>query len=346
MGPGGVRMGGRPTIDDVAKAAGVHPATVSRALNRRTEHQVGRDTVERVRKVAESLGYVPNPIARGLRTSSTMTIGVVIPDLTNPFFPPVIRGVESHLASCGYTALLANTDESEALERLAIGSLLARRVDGLIIGSGHRDDQALREIHEAGVHAVMLNRDAGDVAYPLVVGQDADGIAAAVDHLVRLGHRELLHIAGPPSLSTSEIRLRAFEAAASAAGVRGRIMAVDALTAEAGQRATEAMLDGAGARATGVVAGNDLIALGVLRALRARGLRCPDDLSVIGFNDMVFAEDLHPPLTTVRVPARQMGEEAARLLLGMIDAGAPSTLLVRLPVELIVRQSTAPPALV
>lgn len=336
-------MAARPTIDDVARLAGVHKATVSRALNERTESLVGRDTVVRVREAAESIGYVPNVMARGLRTASSMTIGVVIPDLTNPLFPPIVRGIENHLLSRGYTALLANTDENDAMERAAIGSLLARRVDGLIIGSGHRDDAALGEIHRAGVRAVLLNRDAGDVPYPLVAGQDAEGIAASVAHLIELGHRDLLHIAGPPSLSTSSARRDAFEAACVAVGVRGRVMEVDALTAEAGQRAGEAILADAADRPTAIVAGNDLIALGVLRSLRVGGLRCPDDLSIVGFNDMVFAEDFHPPLTTVRVPARQMGEEAARLLLRMLDADELPTAGVLLPVTLVVRGSTGSP---
>lgn len=335
-------MGSRPTIDDVARLAGVHKATVSRALNRSTEGLVGRDTVVRVREAADALGYVPNIMARGLRTASSMTIGVVIPDLTNPLFPPIVRGIENHLLSRGYTALLANTDENEAMERVAIGSLLARRVDGLIIGSGHRDDATLEEIHRAGVRAVLLNRDAGDIPYPLVVGQDAEGILASIEHLVGLGHRDLLHIAGPPGLSTSAARRVAFETACAEAGVRGRVMEVDSLTAEAGQRAAEAMLDDVTDRPTAVVAGNDLIALGVLRTLRAHGIQCPADMSIVGFNDMVFAEDLHPPLTTVRVPARQMGEEAARLLLRMLDTGESETGRVLLPVSLVVRGSTGP----
>ena len=336
-------MGSRPTIDDVARLAGVHKATVSRALNQRTEGLVGRETVMRVREAADALGYVPNVMARGLRTASSMTIGVVIPDLTNPLFPPIVRGIESHLLSRGYTALVANTDENEAMERAAIGSLLARRVDGLIIGSGHRDDPTLDEIHRAGVSAVLLNRDAGDVPYPLVVGQDAEGVVASIQHLVELGHRDLLHIAGPPGLSTSATRRVAFETACVQFGVQGRVMEVDSLTTEAGQRAAEAMLENGSERPTAVVAGNDLIALGVLRALRAHGIRCPDDVSVVGFNDMVFAEDLHPPLTTVRVPARRLGEEAARLLLRMLETGEAQTGQVLLPVSLVVRASTAAP---
>lgn len=336
-------MGTRPTIDDVARLAGVHKATVSRALNERTESQIGRDTVLRVREAAKVLGYVPNVMARGLRTASSMTIGVVIPDLTNPLFPPIVRGIEHHLLARGYTALLANTDESETVERVAIGSLLARHVDGLIIASGHRRAAALSEIHRAGVRAVMLNRDAEDVPYPLVSAEDAQGIAATVAHLLELGHRDLLHIAGPATLSTSAARSSAFVAACSAAGVDGRIVEVEALTAEAGERAADALVAPIEGRPTAVVAGNDLIALGVLRSLRANGLRCPDDVSVVGFNDMVFAEDFDPPLTTVRVPAREMGEHAARLLLHMLDSGEIEQTGVRLPVSLIVRASTAAP---
>ncbi|WP_369813388.1 LacI family DNA-binding transcriptional regulator [Yonghaparkia sp. Soil809] len=171
-------------------------------------------------------------------------------------------------------------------------------------------------------------------------------MAASVRHLVELGHRDLLHIAGPASLSTSEARSVAFQSACAEAGVRGRLMEVNALTAEAGERAADAVIAGHPDRPTAIVAGNDLIALGVLRSLRRHGLECPTDLSVVGFNDMVFAEDFHPPLTTVRVPARSMGEEAARLLLRMLDTGEPTQERVMLPVSLVVRGSTgAPPRL-
>src|SRR5690606_37221503 len=156
-------MAKRATIEDVAKLAAVHKATVSRALNPRTEHQIGRDTVIRVRAAAARLGYVPNAMARGLRTASSMTIGVVLPDLTNPLFPPIVRGIEDFLQPHGYTALLANTDDNEESERLAIGSLLARQVDGLIVASGHSDFAALVDVRDATVPTVLLNRDAGSL---------------------------------------------------------------------------------------------------------------------------------------------------------------------------------------
>jgi len=333
----------RITIDDVAVRAGVHKATVSRALNLRTRHQVSGDTVSRVEAAAEELGYVPNAMARGLRTSNSMTIGVIIPDLTNPFFPPVVRGIENYLQPRGYTALLANTDGSDETEQLALDSLLGRRVDGLIVASGSRHGSALGQAHRAGVLAVMLNRDGGGVPYPVVTGSDATGVAAAVTHLVDLGHRRLLHIAGPEGFSTSETRTEAFRAAcASAKGVTGTVLDASALSVEAGQQAMDRVLTARRARPTGIVAGNDLVALGVLRSLRAHGLSCPGDVSVVGFNDIEFAQDSNPPLTTVRVPMQEMGAEAARALLDAIEAKSQDATTVRLPVSLIVRGSTGP----
>jgi LacI family transcriptional regulator len=333
----------RVTIDDVAARAGVHKATVSRALNARTRRQVNDETVARVEAAAEELGYVPNAMARGLRTSSSMTIGVIIPDLTNPFFPPIVRGIENYLQPRGYTALLANTDGSDAIERAALESLLGRRVDGLIVASGSRHADTLAEAHQAGVFAVMLNRDAGGIPYPLVTGGDATGVAATVAHLAGLGHRRIMHLAGPADFSTSQTRTEAFRAACAATkGVTGAVVEAAALSVEAGQQAMDRVLTERRSRPTAIVAGNDLVALGVLRSLRAHGLSCPGDVSVAGFNDMEFAQDSNPPLTTVRVPTQEMGAEAARMLLDAIETRRQEPETVRLPVSLIVRGSTGP----
>jgi len=333
----------RVTIDDVAARVGVHKATVSRALNVRTRHQVNERTAARVAAAAAALGYVPNAMARGLRTSSSMTIGVIIPDLTNPFFPPVVRGIENYLQPRGYTALLANTDDSEAIERVALDSLLARRIDGLVVASGSLQTSTLAEAYRAGVFAVMLNRDAGGIPYPLVTGNDATGVAAAVAHLADLGHRRIMHIAGPPDFSTSGTRAGAFVTACrSTRGVVGTVVEATALSVEAGNQTMDRVLTEHRARPTAIVAGNDLVALGVLRSLRAHGLSCPGDVSVVGFNDIEFAQDSNPPLTTVHVPMQEMGTEVARRLLDAIDSRAQEPLTVRLPVSLIVRGSTGP----
>ncbi|WP_349899227.1 LacI family DNA-binding transcriptional regulator [Parafrigoribacterium soli] len=331
----------RVTIDDVADRVGVHKATVSRALNARTRHQVNEKTAARITAIAQELGYVPNAMARGLRTSSSMTIGVIIPDLTNPFFPPIIRGIENYLQPRGYTALLANTDDSEAIERAALDSLLGRRIDGLVVASGSLQSSTLADAHQAGVFAVMLNRDAGGIPYPLVTGNDATGIAAAVAHLADLGHRRIMHIAGPAYFSTSGTRADAFLAACRGIkGVTGSVVEAAALSVEAGSQSMDRVLTERGPRPTAVVAGNDLVALGVLRSLRAHGLSCPGDVSVVGFNDIEFAQDSNPPLTTVHVPMLEMGTEAARMLLEAIDARTQEPETVRVPVSLIVRGST------
>jgi LacI family transcriptional regulator len=332
------------TIDDVARLAQVHKATVSRALNARTRDQVNAETVKRVKRAARQLGYVPNAMARGLRTSRSMTIGVIIPDLMNPIFPPIIRGIEHVLQPRGYTVLVANTDAHDAVETSAFESLLQRRVDGFILATGRLDDQPIiEEAVAADVPVVLVNRGSGVGHYPLVSGDNSDGMASAVRHLVELGHHSIVHIAGPLNFSTTRARLEAFESAAlTTKGVQFSTVSAESLTIEAGQAAMDELLARPGERPTALVAGNDLVALGVIRCLRAHGLRCPEDVSVVGFNDMPFAEDVWPPLTTVHMPLREIGGEAARLLLHGIESGEQEAATVTLPVSLIVRGSTAP----
>jgi LacI family transcriptional regulator len=335
-------MSRRVTIADVATLAGVHPGTVSRALNAKTQSQVNLETAGRVREAAKQLGYAPNPSARGLRTSSSMTIGVIIPDLTNPIFPPMVRGIDSYLAPHGYSSVVVNTDGSDEAERHQFDSLMQRQVDGLIFATGHSGPSAAAEAYRRGVHAVMVNRDSRGVPYPAVVGDDSEGIRASLAHLHALGHVRLVHLAGPVGFSTSEIRARAFTDGCRELGLDGRVVQTSAYSVDEGQRVMEGLLDSPGWRPTAVVAGNDLLALGVYHALRSRNVRCPDEVSVVGFNDMPFAGDFQPPMTTVRTPHFELGAEAARVLLDRIEHEGLPTVRVVLPVELIVRASTGP----
>ena len=336
-------MSGAVTIVDVAKLAGVHAATVSRALSPTAQSQVSPETVRRVHKAAKALGYVPNAVARSLRSNLSMTVGVTIPDLTNPIFPPMIRGIENFLAPRGYTALLADTDSRAGMEETAITSLLARRVDGLIIATGLDDHTLLPKLFDQGVKAVLANRGAGTVPYPLVTGDDRSGIAMTVELLKSLGHRRMVHIAGPDNFSTSRIRRDAMVQYCEAAGIVCQVVPADSLTADAGERAMDGLLSKRQSF-TAVQASNDLLALGVLRSLRRHRLRCPEDVSVIGFNDMPFAEEFGPGLTTIRVPLEDIGTESARLLFERIQNGKNDSVLIRLPVSLVVRGSTGPVA--
>lgn len=333
----------RVTISDVATLAGVHKTTVSRALNELTSHQVKPSTARRVQRAAIQLGYIPNIVARGLRTSLSMTVGVIVPDLTNPLFPPIIRGIENYLTPRGYTALLANTDGQDSHERLAFESLLGRRVDGVILATGHNRHPLLVDAYNRNIRMVLLNRGSMEVPYPLVTGDDAAGVTAAVDHLAELGHTDILHLAGPQDFSTSLARARAFRSATAQRGFVSRVEIASALNVSAGERSMDGILMGEWSMPTAIVASNDLLALGVLRSLRAHGLNCPSDISVVGFNDIPFARDFSPPLTTVRVPHFELGAEAARLLMEAISAGDQTRMTLTLPVSLIVRDSTAPP---
>ena len=334
----------RVTISDVAELAGVHKATVSRALNGLTEHQVNSATAKKVQRAAKQLGYIPNIMARGLRTSLSMTVGVIVPDLTNPIFPPIVRGIENYLSPRGYTALVANTDGRDSQEHAAFDSLLERQVDGFIMATGQTKHPLLVDAYNRDIRAVMVNRGSVEVPYPLVAGDDASGIAAAVNHLFELGHRDILHLAGPRNFTTSLIRAEAFTAACSALpGLSHRIVVAPALNVDSGQSSMDAILMSGKPAPKAVIAGNDLLALGIMRSLRSHGLSCPADVSIVGFNDMPFAQDFQPPLTTVRVPHLELGAEAARLLLAAISAEVQRPVTVTLPVSLIVRESTAPP---
>ncbi|WP_405728920.1 LacI family transcriptional regulator [Streptomyces sp. NBC_00028] len=334
-----------PTLRDVADAAGVHPATVSRALNPSTRNLVNANTARRVMKAAESLGYRPNPIARSLKTSKSGTVGLVIPDLTNPLFPPIVRGIEDVLEPAGYSSLIVNTDNDPGRERAQIESLRSRQVEGFIIATALVHHQYLEQMRREDVLMVMVNRRPDGIDVPCVTPDDAAGVELAVRHLASLGHRRIAHLAGPANTSTGVIRARSFRSSMRDLGLDDDPALVTTChhwSEESGAEALRSML-ATGADFTAVVAGNDLIALGCYDVFAELGIDCPRDISVVGFNDMPFIDKLRPPLSTVAIQHQQIGAEAARLLLDGIAEPDRPTRSVLLPVSLVVRGSTAPP---
>lgn len=332
-----------PTLRDVAEAAGVHAATASRALNPATRGLVNAETARRVIKVAESLGYRPNPIARSLKTAKSGTVGLVIPDLTNPLFPPIVRGIEDVLEPAGYSGLIVNTDNDPGRERAQIESLRSRQVEGLIVATALIEHPLLAQLHREGVTMVMVNRRTEGVDVPSITPDDAVGVRLAVEHLAELGHRRIAHLSGPQSTSTGVVRNRAFRSAVHDLGLADDpdlVTTCEHWSEEDGARALRDLLD-RGIEFTAVVAGNDLIALGCYDVFAERGLTCPDDVSVVGFNDMPFLDKLRPPLTSVSVPHHQIGVEAARMLLEAIAEPDRPARSVLLPLSLAVRGSTA-----
>jgi LacI family transcriptional regulator len=322
-----------PTIKDVADRAGVHAATASRALNSATRGMVNTRTVTRVLEAAKALGYAPNSAARSLRTRTSSVAGVIIPDLRNPVFPPIVRGIEDGLREAGYMALLGNTDGDVDRERELFDAMRGRQTDGFILATSRRDDEL-----PATVPTVLVNRRTDTGAVPSVTADNDAGVRMLVRLLVELGHSRIGHVAGPRQLSTGWERYRAF---VDAVGGAEAVTFAAAFTEEAGFEAALRLLD-AHEGLTAIVAGNDLIALGCYAALASRGLRVPDDVSVTGFNDIPFADRQRPGLTTIRIPHYDIGLESARLLLARIaNPTAPAKRIV-LPVDLVTRGSTGP----
>lgn len=330
-------------MSDVAVRARVDASTVSRALNPATRHRVSPGTVARVLAAAEGLGYRMNTIARGLRLDVTMAVGMVIPDISNPFFPPIVRGVEDTLARAGRSLILMNTDDELDREAAAIEQLIERHVDALILATTHLANRAPAAAD--GIPCVLVNRVSRSRTTPSVVPDDRRGIRLALRHLVRLGHRRIAHIAGPQNTSTGFVRRREFERACASFRASGEIYEASAFTQDAGMAAAAmALKEGT---ATALVAANDLMAIGCLRTAAEVRLRVPEDLSVVGYDDMPLVDLLRPPLTTVRVPQYRMGQEAARLVVAVTGPGAESRRIqahIRLTPELVVRGSTAAPS--
>ncbi|MEK9645281.1 MAG: LacI family DNA-binding transcriptional regulator [Alphaproteobacteria bacterium] len=333
----------RVTIRDVADRVGVHPSTVSRVLNPATRGRITSEIVKKVLSTADELGYRPNQTAQGLRTNRSRTVGVLIPDITNPLFPPIIRGVEDALAEGGYTAVLGNTDNLAERERDAVATMRARQVDGLIMATARKDDPIVADCVSDGLPVVLVNRSSDVPGVSSVVNDDAMGIAQAISHLKGLGHSRIAHIAGPQTLSTGEVRRRSFYDAMAGEG----LVAEDDLVAETtafsedeGLRAA-ADLIASGREFTAIVASNDLLALGAYEAIDDAGLACPGDMSVTGFNDMPFVDRVAPPLTTIRIPQYEMGREAARRLIQLMETPDFPARATTLRPELIVRGSTA-----
>jgi LacI family transcriptional regulator len=363
----------RLTIKDVARAAGVHPATASRALNPRLPGRISAETTERVTRAAAALGYVVDPVGRSLRTQRSGTIGVLVPDLLNPFYPPVLRGVEGVLRANGFEALIASTDNDVRREAGLLEVFRGRRCEGYLVASASRQDETVRSLVRDGVPVVLVNR-LTDVDAPSVTSDDAQGIGAAVAHLRGLGHTAIAHLTGPADISVTGSREKAFRAALAPGRPDlgrpradrptadrpnadrpdvgrpdvdrpdvGRPIVARAAqyTAAAGETACLALLR-KHPEVTAILAGNDLIAVGCYAAFGRLGLRCPDDVSLIGINDMPLAEWLRPALTTVAIPQQDLGAHAARLIVAAINDPGAAVRSVALDTALIVRGSTGP----
>lgn len=334
----------RVGLKDIAAAVDVHVSTVSRALDPKSKHLINSDLVATILKKSHEMGYKPNLAAYSLKTSKTYSVGVIIPDITNSIFPPIIRGIEDVMLKSGYTVILGNTDGEPERERALIDIFLSRGVDGLIVASAEHTDPILETPLDEEIPIVTVNRLMQDKRASSVVPDDADGIRRAIVHLLSLGHRSIAHVAGPQTMSTGIRRHQAFKDALAEFQLDGNpklTVFSSKYTENEGEKCLDELV-ASGVDFTAVVCANDRLALGVITGLQRIGLRCPEDISVTGYNDMPLMDRVSPALTTVHVRQYEMGARAGSILLNKIEFDGPPMAVVE-PVELRVRASTCPP---
>lgn len=332
----------KPTIYDVAREAGVSIATVSKVLN--SSGRISDKTREKVNRVMEELNYKPSLVASALTRRRTGTIGLVIPDIANPFFAETARGIEDVAQEQGSDLIVCSTDRSDEKAARTLSLLLRKRVDGIIIASHPGNPDMIRRLQEDRVPLVLFSADVRALESNSVTVDDYKGGYLATEYLLSLGHRRLGIISD--NLPGSKLRAEGFLDALKAAGVpfdNPAHLTHTSATLENGKKAAAAMLSqAADVRPTAIFACNDLLAIGVMKEARSQGLSIPRDLSVVGFDNTMLAEICHPALTSIAQPLREMTQQAMLLLNESIDQpGSPKRKIMLMP-ELVIRHSTGP----
>lgn len=320
----------RVTSKDVAKKAGVSRATVSLVLNNVPNARISNQTRQKVLAAAQKLNYSPNILAQSLKTRRSKIIGLIIPSITNPFFPSIAQGVEDVAVANGYNIFLCNSFRNAEKENSYIRALAGRQVDGIIFASMTYNPQAVQKLQKDGMSIVAFDRRIIDTEVDSVMFDNTKGAEMAVEHLLSLGHRKIAFLSGPLHISSRQERLEGYKKALKKHGLplkpeyilqdnfeekEGRDTSYEM---EAGFRMAERLMQEL-PEVTGVFAVNDMTALGVLKSVKAKGLHVPRDLSLIGFDDIILAEMSDPPLTTIKQPKYEMGKAAAELLISRLD---------------------------
>ncbi len=335
-----MRSGQRaPTLKEIAERAGVHVSTASRVLRQPEPADGWSASALRVREVAAELGYQPNLWAASLRTRKTTTLGVVMTRLTDGVVATTYQGIEEAASRAGYSVLLSSPPDDLDAQRRAIELLVGRQVDGLLLSSLHAPGKPFIESLSIGNLPLLTVTRHADAGLPFVGGDDRHGGYLAARHLLDRGYSEIAVISGPTHATTASDRVAGFRCALDEAGVPLPSERVVESTFEVagGIEAGRRLLDSPD-RPQAIFTVSDTIAIGVMGVARDLGLTIPDDLALVGYNDIPIVAQLPVPLTTVRSPARQIGETAARRLLDLVEGREPET--TRLPVELIARATT------
>lgn len=331
------------TLKDVARLAGVHPSTVSRALDPSKNALVNPETRTRVMAAAQELGYRHDILAAGLRRRRSSTIGVVVSDLGNPFITPVIRGIANAVEEKGWMVLATETGEHPDRLRRALEHLHSRRADAVIVSAIRLPHVAIvQEVARRGIPVVLAVRYVANSGLPTVRNDDYAGATMATEHLAELGHRRVAQLHGPPDIQTFADRGFGFRDTAKRFGMEAMPLddAAESPVVEEGRRLMSRLLVEQAEHPSAVFAHNDLMAVGAIEALEEVGLRCPEDVSIIGYNDAPLTSHISPPLSTIRLPSAEIGRFAGQLALDLIDnPDHPATHIVLQP-TLVPRAST------
>jgi LacI family transcriptional regulator len=329
------------TLKELAARANVHPSTISRVANNDPKLRIAPETRSRIEALLKETEYRPNAVARGLKLRQTLVLAVVIPDITNPLFASMFRGVEDGAMPRGYQVLLCNTDGNPDRERSHLLSLAARRVDGVILASTFLKDPTVRWLRHQRTPYVLVNRFSDEDVDPFVGSDDLKGATLATQHLISLGHVRVGHLAGQPTISTGILRRRGYEAALEGAGLQvdPQLVIESGFVEEGGAEGMERLL-ALKRPPTAIFAVTDMTAIGAYGVARKRGLRIPQDLAIVGYNDIPLASRLIPGLTTVHVPIHEFGSVAAGMLLEQIETAELRPKRVVFEPHLVVRGST------
>lgn len=329
-----------PTIQDVARRAGVAPITVSRVINH--SGYTSEETRVRVETAIAELDYVPNTLARSLRSRRTLTLALILTDITNPFFTSVARGVEDTASDAGFTVIFCNTDENEAEEQKYLQVLLQKKVDGMLLVPARSSSESVETIQKQNTPVVVLDRRIPQAKTDSVRCDSELGAYQLVQLLLKLGHRRIAALSGPRHVSTAGDRVAGYWRAMREASLDNNVQSVyfGAFTQDSGyEMACQALA--ASPQPTALFAANNFIAIGALKAVQDRGLRVPEDIAMVGFDDLPPALVTFPFFTVVSQPAYQMGQKATELLLARLAGEAPEQYEeIILPTEVLVRTSS------
>lgn len=329
------------TIRDVAQRAGVSTTTVSHVINQ--SRYVKPKTEHRVHRAMRALRYQPNALARSLRRKHSLTLGLVVPDSSNPFFAELARGIEDAAFKQGYNILVGSSDGDLTKESSYLRVFIEKQVEGIILVSASGSGRHVRENVTEGLPLVVIDREFHDLDVDCVAADHRGGGFLATSHLVEYGHRAIACIAGPSTVGPSAGRVIGYRDALNAHSIpfKPKMVRPGDFTAESGFAAAQTWLVGDAPRPTAIFACNDLMAIGAVAAVHQAGLRVPDDISVVGFDDIGLASYSSPPLTTVMQPKSEMGQLAAQILVERISNGCSHKAERHLlPTRLVIREST------